>query len=36
VQGVKSVGVRIAIDDFGMGCSSLGYLKRPPIVKGAT
>jgi diguanylate cyclase (GGDEF)-like protein/PAS domain S-box-containing protein len=28
---LKALGVRIAIDDFGMGHSSLSYLKRLPI-----
>lgn len=28
---LQRMGLRIAIDDFGMGYSSLGYLKRLPI-----
>ena len=28
---LKELGVRISIDDFGIGYSSLGYLKRLPI-----
>jgi EAL domain-containing protein (putative c-di-GMP-specific phosphodiesterase class I) len=28
---VRRLGVRIAIDDFGVGYSSLGYLSRLPI-----
>jgi diguanylate cyclase (GGDEF)-like protein len=31
LQEMKSLGVQIAVDDFGMGYSSLGYLKRLPI-----
>ena len=31
LQELKELGVRIAIDDFGVGCSSLDYLKRFPI-----
>jgi diguanylate cyclase (GGDEF)-like protein len=31
LQVLKRTGVRIAIDDFGIGCSSLGYLKRYPV-----
>ncbi len=31
LQELKRIGVQIAIDDFGVGYSSLGYLKRFPI-----
>ena len=31
LQRLRSLGVRLAIDDFGSGLSSLGYLKRLPI-----
>jgi diguanylate cyclase (GGDEF)-like protein/PAS domain S-box-containing protein len=31
LRQLKDMGVRIAIDDFGMGYSSLNYLKRLPI-----
>ena len=31
LEELKSAGVKIAIDDFGVGYSSLGYLKRFPI-----
>jgi diguanylate cyclase (GGDEF)-like protein len=31
LSALKDMGVRIAIDDFGIGYSSLGYLKRLPI-----
>jgi diguanylate cyclase (GGDEF)-like protein/PAS domain S-box-containing protein len=31
LQDIKSLGVRISIDDFGIGYSSLSYLKRLPI-----
>ena len=31
MQGLRAMGVRISIDDFGTGHSSLGYLKRFPI-----
>lgn len=31
LQGLKRVGVQVALDDFGMGYSSLAYLKLFPI-----
>jgi diguanylate cyclase (GGDEF)-like protein len=31
MEGLRRMGVRISIDDFGTGHSSLGYLKRFPI-----
>jgi EAL domain-containing protein (putative c-di-GMP-specific phosphodiesterase class I) len=31
LQRFKDLGVRLAIDDFGSGYSSLGYLKRFPV-----
>jgi diguanylate cyclase (GGDEF)-like protein len=31
MEGLSAMGVRISIDDFGTGHSSLGYLKRFPI-----
>jgi EAL domain-containing protein (putative c-di-GMP-specific phosphodiesterase class I) len=31
LHGLKAVGLRIAIDDYGTGASSLGSLKRMPI-----
>jgi EAL domain-containing protein (putative c-di-GMP-specific phosphodiesterase class I) len=31
LEELKSIGVQIAIDDFGVGYSSLAYLKRFPI-----
>jgi diguanylate cyclase (GGDEF)-like protein len=31
LEGLKGMGVTLSIDDFGMGHSSLGYLKRFPV-----
>jgi diguanylate cyclase len=31
LQALKPMGVRLAIDDFGAGYSSLGYLSRFPL-----
>jgi diguanylate cyclase (GGDEF)-like protein len=31
MQALKGMGLHLAIDDFGMGHSSLGYLKRFPV-----
>jgi diguanylate cyclase (GGDEF)-like protein len=31
LRGLKDMGVRLAIDDFGIGYSSLAYLKRLPV-----
>jgi len=31
LQRVSELGVRLSIDDFGRGCSSLAYLSRLPI-----
>ena len=31
LKGLKELGVRLAVDDFGTGSSSLGYLRRFPI-----
>jgi diguanylate cyclase (GGDEF)-like protein len=31
VQGLKEMGVRVVLDDFGTGFSSLGYLRRFPL-----
>ncbi|MEI6557698.1 MAG: EAL domain-containing protein [Rhodospirillaceae bacterium] len=31
MHGLKRLGIRVAIDDFGIGYSSLAYLKRFPI-----
>jgi diguanylate cyclase (GGDEF)-like protein/PAS domain S-box-containing protein len=33
MQELVALGVRITVDDFGIGYSSLGYLKRLPIAK---
>jgi EAL domain-containing protein (putative c-di-GMP-specific phosphodiesterase class I) len=31
LQDLKALGVRLAIDDFGIGFSSLNYLRRLPV-----
>jgi diguanylate cyclase (GGDEF)-like protein len=31
LQGLRDMGVRVSIDDFGSGYASIGYLKRLPI-----
>jgi diguanylate cyclase (GGDEF)-like protein len=31
LQQVRAIGVRVAIDDFGIGYSSLSYMKRLPV-----
>ena len=31
LAGLKALGVRLVLDDFGVGFSSLGYLKRLPL-----
>lgn len=31
IQALGAIGVTVAIDDFGMGYSSLGYLRRLPV-----
>ena len=33
MQGIRELGVELAIDDFGIGYSSLAYLKRFPITR---
>jgi EAL domain-containing protein (putative c-di-GMP-specific phosphodiesterase class I) len=33
LEGLKSLGIGVSIDDFGTGFSSLSYLKRFPIDK---
>ena len=31
LQELRALGVRLSVDDFGTGCSSLAYLKRLPV-----
>jgi len=31
LQSLSALGVRLAVDDFGIGCSNLSYLKRFPV-----
>ena len=31
MRNLKEMGVRLSVDDFGIGYSSLSYLKRLPI-----
>jgi diguanylate cyclase (GGDEF)-like protein/PAS domain S-box-containing protein len=31
LQGLRNLGVRVILDDFGSGCSSLAWLKRLPV-----
>lgn len=33
LQQIKQLGIKVSIDDFGTGFSSLGYLKRLPVDK---
>jgi EAL domain-containing protein (putative c-di-GMP-specific phosphodiesterase class I) len=33
IAQIRAMGLRLSLDDFGTGCSSLGYLNRFPINK---